>query len=160
MKTLVLFDNSNYDNYDYDAYLEYCHEMDETPGEVDSQEYIEWERDTENTDWCNALNDFKEKELVDYDVLVTGTLGLWDGKHKIEPKIFRDFDEAISAMCQDSIEVKISQIDEFTWKLENWHHDGKNEFIFRFLAYPFDDTDEIDWDDLDNFVEGKDDFEY
>lgn len=163
MKTRILFDNSDDEIYGYDSYLEYCSEMDKEPAEEDSQEYYDWYQSQEESDWKYAMDLLSNLEKKSAKIMMTGIRGLWDGKHECKPALFDTLDRVISTMSIDANETKITQIDKITFEFEVWHHDGKNDFEFRFLRDEcYDDIDEDDldgvWEDEENFIECVDNF--
>lgn len=60
--------------------------------------------------------------------VVNGTLGLWDGKHKIIPRLFDNLEKAILACLGDGDSAEIYTQDNKVF-VNVIHHDGQNNFI-------------------------------
>ena len=72
---------------DYDVYIEHCEINDLTPQGEDSEDFYrvnEWYR---SADWENLLTDLRYSKVNNYKWVVSGTLGLWNGRHEIVPKL-------------------------------------------------------------------------
>lgn len=114
--------------YEYDDYLEFCEMNRMTPGQKDSVEFYEWvdeevsinyESDMENIKFCDAYN---------VPVVLTGTLGLWDGRHEILPIRFDSVHDAIVRCFSQSIQDIEVIWEDGTIKVYAYHHDGTNVF--------------------------------
>jgi len=64
--------------------------------------------------------------------IVSGTLGLWDGKHKVIPKTFPKIEDAIYA-CLDECEGEIYEDENGDLHIVAYHHDGTNTFAIKHL---------------------------
>lgn len=119
--------------WNYDAYLQMCHDLEEEPFSEDSAEFGDWRA------WQmeEGLNDFlellKAKKLLDRKIVVSGYLGLWDGEHEIYPKEFSNFSPALTAMIGDSGGYQIFR-ENRQMRFESYHHDGTNVFFVSFMA--------------------------
>jgi len=70
--------------------------------------------------------------LADQEVVITGSLGLWDGRRKIYPVKVANIIEAVNKCCnQDIEEVDIYEDQYGNFILNAYHHDGCNEFIIK-----------------------------
>ena len=69
--------------------------------------------------------------LKDAPVVVTGVLGLWDGKHTIEPKVFSNLNDALAACGEDCDDFKIWEDGYGNLLYEGYHHDGHNHFCIK-----------------------------
>lgn len=90
-----------------------------------------------NIDYWNDDFDIKHGEvcyspLADQEVLITGTLGLWNGRHKIQPVKADNILEAIQRCCgQDIDEVDMYEDSYGNFILDAYHHDGCNHFVIK-----------------------------
>lgn len=118
---------------DYDVYIEHCEINDLTPQGEDSEDFYrvnEWYR---SADWENLLTDLRYSKVNNYKWVVSGTLGLWNGRHEIVPKLFNNLIDALNACfgkCDDIIITKSHSV----IKVTALHHDGRNYFELRALS--------------------------
>ena len=103
----------NIDDYDEDDFEEYCQEVNDNYFNDDFGEYGNW----------------YYSPLQNQEVAVVGTLGLWNGKHKIEPKKFCNLNKAILACLEDENEIFEDQYGNL--HIRAYHHDGTNHFIIK-----------------------------
>lgn len=118
----------------YKDYIEYFRDMqsygekeDEEPAEEDSQEFMDWQNEEVDL-WVDDF--FANLKYSDYEgepVKVTGTLGLWDGSHEIEPKRFGDITKAIKACIGSCDYFKVETCNGRVLVTAS-HHDGTNCF--------------------------------
>lgn len=125
--------------FTYEDYLEYCEDMGLEPMGDNSGDYFNWCR--EETD-CNVESDLENiKYCKQYNVpvVITGKLGLWDGKHEIEPVYMDSVYDAITKCMDGADDVKADYVDgEIV--VYAYHHDGTN--FFRINAVD-EETDEV-----------------
>lgn len=121
--------NTDVCQFEYDDYLDYCEDMGDTPDEENSEAYWDWcyeemglnfDSDMENIKYCKSYNT---------KVRLNGSLGLWDGSHKIEEYVFDSVYDAIvkcnSANCDHILRVVW---EDGIIKVLVSHHDGTNYF--------------------------------
>lgn len=107
--------NEDIDTYDKEQFEEYCREL--------HDEYY--------------LDDFGDhgnlhySKLKDVPVVVTGVLGLWDGRHEIQPKTFKNLNEALMACSTDCDSIEIWEDGYGNFYYEGYHHDGHNHFCIK-----------------------------
>ena len=108
-------DNNNEDIEDYDeeAFEDYCREVNDSYFDDDFGVYGNW----------------KYSPLANQQVAVTGILGLWNGKHKVIPKKFDNLREAILA-CMEDYNI-IAEDGYGNLIISAYHHDGQNKFIIK-----------------------------
>lgn len=124
-------------DFDYDDYLEFCEMNNIEPAEKDSPEFYEWCVDETNLniecDWEN---------LTEYDkdfshFVITGKLGLWNGKHEILPIIEDSLCNAIKKCISGGsiLDYKVT-LDTETGvvSVSAHHHDGVNFFNIYLLT--------------------------
>lgn len=76
--------------------------------------------------------DIPFSNLADQEVVITGTLGLWDGRHKIKPVKVANIIEAVNKCCNQDIEVVDMYEDSYgNFILDAYHHDGCNHFVIK-----------------------------
>lgn len=98
--------------------------------------------------WDN-LESTKKSPYIDYYV-VTGSLGLWDGRHDGICETFDSLYDALSKCSSSAYEIVV-KYEDGAIKFENHHHDGVNYFEIRNLSY--DDYYKVKyWDEEDGDV--------
>ena len=146
-----------YDNHDinytewFEEFKEYCqdNDIDATQYDEYSDKFHQWIYDTLSMEWDDMMFDIKHDKENNVDCVVTGTLGLWDGKHNIIPRHFPTLEKAINA-CVDNMDYIIVTEDEGTIFVTGIHHDGRNHFeIHKLNAKGYDAHCESD-NDLNN----------
>lgn len=85
--------------------------------------YIEVEEFFEN---------IKYSSLKDEKVVILGTLGLWNGRHEIEPCVCSDIEKAINKCIGKADDFCIKQEKGYIF-VDAYHHDGTNNFIIKLL---------------------------
>ncbi len=82
-------------------------------------------------DW-DSWSELQESfDCIDQAVEVSGTLGLWDGKHELAPMHFECLTEAIDQCIGSDTEDIIFKYDDEYYYLDCYHHDGINHFIIK-----------------------------
>lgn len=74
-----------------------------------------------NASYCEF---FKDKEFV-----VTGSLGLWNGRHEVNPKTFKSLNDAVFACLEDIDEIYEDRYGNLC--INAYHHDGCNRFVIK-----------------------------
>lgn len=70
--------------------------------------------------------------LADQEVVITGTLGLWNGRHKINLVKVANIIEAVNKCCNRDIEEIDMYEDSYgNFILDAYHHDGCNHFVIK-----------------------------
>lgn len=91
-------------------------------------------------DWNNSCyeDDFGPEgnwyysELKNTPVVLTGTLGLWNGRHKIYNTKCDNLDEALDKILNSDIEhIRITEDRFGNLRVYCYHHDGTNEFVIK-----------------------------
>lgn len=128
-------DTSGYSEEDYRE----CCGM-EPDEEIDSDSFWAWVNDAVCADWENFLYECR-LHMPDNAVLVTGSCGLWDGRHEIIPTVVRgDSDECALVktvhMCQvnGQSETEVWLEPDGTVSIDVTHHDGCNHKTVRMLT--------------------------
>lgn len=79
-----------------------------------------------NQDWECFIDEITYNNLGTLDCVIGGVLGLWDGKHTIQP-VYANLGQCIVKCVSDSDEVEIYEEDG-ELKIDTYHHDGVNRF--------------------------------
>ena len=126
----TLYDNHNINYAEwFVAFKEYCmdNDLDHTQYNEDSERFLNWLYDSLSMDWDDLMTNIKYDRNNNVDCVVTGSLGLWDGKHDIDAKHFPTLDRAINA-CISGCDYIIITENEGVIKIKGIHHDGTNNF--------------------------------
>lgn len=130
-KSYVLFDSNA--ERSYDDYIEFC-EMNDIEPQGEEMECLQ------SMDYDDFITNIKHCVYNRQKWAVEGTLGLWNGRKDIVPKVFDNLLEAISACIGSCDYVKIIK-NYSKIEVEASHHDGTNRFTLRCLS----DLGEIRW---------------
>lgn len=72
------------------------------------------------------MDEITYNHLGELECVITGVLGLWDGKHTIQPT-YANLAQCITKCLRDSDGAKIYEEDGIL-KIDDYHHDGVNHF--------------------------------
>ena len=130
---VTYYDNLN-DDFDYYKKLyQECNDFtDEEMEEVldnDIWEYIGEEHNFELKDFFTKL---KYSNHANMPCVITGSIGLWTGKHKIKPVACDDIESAINKCANKVDYVIIKQVNGHL-EVTGVHHDGCNTFEIHLL---------------------------
>jgi len=151
MERKLLFDSEswldNIGNKDYyDSYLEWCEINNKTPHDMNSDKFMEWAIEDSWNTVSDEIANLKYSKEIEGMWCIYGTLGLWDGRHKIIPDFAKNIETAIQK-CTPSSDYHIkATYDEKAIYLEIAHHDGTNNFTLRLLG---EETEQMDKNDED-----------
>ena len=137
-----------FDNYttnveaELEYFKDYCEANEiEFPADAEnSNEFYEWQSESLSIAWNDLINEIENDKDSNVICVVTGTLGLWNGRHGIEPKVFPSLKDAINE-CVSNMDYVIVTEDEGEILVKAIHHDGNNNFIIHklnkqgFIAY-------------------------
>lgn len=146
-----------YNNYDinytewFDSFKEYCmdNDIDHTQYDEDSERFHNWIYDMLSMDWDDLMTNIKYDKNNNVDCVVTGSLGLWDGRHDITARHFSTLEKAINT-CVSGCDYIIITENEGAINIKGIHHDGTNNFeIHKLNAKGYDAHCEND-NDLNN----------
>jgi hypothetical protein len=126
-------------NYGFEYWKEYCED-----------EGIEY--DERNIDWdyiSNIMRDDYEIVLEEIshkfgftDFIVSGYLGLWNGRPRINNRIFGSFRKALDACLSSADDVVISY-DNWGIYVKAMHHDGTNCFTISPIKAKYSLSEEV-----------------
>ena len=135
MAKITLYTN---DAPTYEQFKEYCEEYEnmtneEIPAE-DSQEFICWANNEQQAEWedfITTLKEYADKQKGD-GFMITGSLGLWDGRHDIYPAFVKTLRAAVEKCTSNGDYIKI-ELDKKLHVIEVavTHHDGTNLFTIQ-----------------------------
>lgn len=93
-------------------------------------EYDDWTAQEDFEMLVNELDEAKEATEARRfaPVKIDGSLGLWDGKHKIQPVEEPSWDRAIRRCLNNMDSFEIYQSGKYTIYIDAHHHDGTNRF--------------------------------
>lgn len=77
-------------------------------------------------DWNIFIEELTHSNLATTDCVIEGVLGLWDGKHTIQP-VYANLGQCITKCVNNGDEVEIYEEDG-ELKIDAYHHDGVNNF--------------------------------
>lgn len=129
------------DQYTYEDYKEWCDDCDveDIYREVaeGSDEFYDWVHEQIYEDiQCDKMN-MQYSEYADRDFIITGTLGLWDGKHDIKSVFKHGLCEAIDKCISGSdtwdYDVFLNDDEDYI-TVHAKHHDGTNVFEIHMLT--------------------------
>lgn len=132
MKRYTLVDTTYI--YSYEDYVDYCEFNEVQPQGEDSNDYLDFVSDSQQTDWDIFLLNLKYANInTEYYWIISGSLGLWYGTRDIELVRCDTLEDAIrkcAGYCDDVIVEKEGNVVYVT----GLHHDGRNHFEIRALS--------------------------
>lgn len=112
---------------DYMEYKEYCEANECEPQVEDSQDYWDYVVEIKSMEYNDFISNMKNSTQVNKPCLLTGSCGLWNGKHEIIPHKFSDALSAIKKAYGSCDDLIVKQEDGII-KVKALHHDGSNRF--------------------------------
>lgn len=131
-KSMILLDTTFIP--DYEDYVMYCEMNEKTPQKENTEDYWEFVYNMREVDTIDFFNELKETNINNqYYWVISGTLGLWNGRKEIALAKCETLIDAIhkcSNSCDDVIIEKCGNKICVT----GLHHDGRNYFEIRALS--------------------------
>lgn len=126
-------------NYGYQFWEDYC-----------AEEGIEYDIDTIDWDYVRYAMDTELEDIISQishklgfcDCIVSGYLGLWYGKPRIDNQIFGSFKKALDACLSSADDVVISY-DNWGIYVDAMHHDGTNSFTISPIKTKYNLSEEV-----------------
>ena len=119
---------SSRDEFEYSDYEEWCDVNGRTPQGEDSEDFAGWCREEAAVSYSEDLSNLKASNHLQGPVIVTGTIGRWNGAFDIVPQIFSGFSEAWDAILgHDTLDVDVTY-DTQCIHVTGRHHDASNFF--------------------------------
>lgn len=116
------------DGFKYEEYLDFCEVNDMEPGEKDSKEFNDWCQEESKINFDTDLDNVRTCKQYNVPVVISGTLGLWDGTHEISPVTCNSVHEAIVKCINDMDDCDV-WFNDGAIEVEAKHHDGTNKFM-------------------------------
>ena len=118
----------------YENYVEGCKVNHVEPQAEDSNDYWEYVYETRQM-WFDDFFRYGLKSVLSHDkpCLISGTLGLWDGRHDIQPVKCVNLAKAIKKCFGSCDDYEV----EFSYGViyvTSYHHDGVNTFEIKLLS--------------------------
>jgi hypothetical protein len=85
-----------------------------------------------NQNWECFIDEITYNNLGTLECVVTGSLGLWDGRHTIQP-VYDNLAKCITKCLNASDEIEIYEVDG-ELKIDAYHHDGINRFTINLAS--------------------------
>lgn len=106
---------------------------DRNPEDIDDDLIYDCVYDDINCDWENFQYDIKayDKKFPNAKYRITGSLGLWDGRHEIIPVVVKTLEAAINK-CYGNDSTNDYTVEEDQYgklHITYSHHDGNNYFV-------------------------------
>ena len=118
----------------YEDYVEHCTDVEgRQPESETSEEFYSFVCDVRQNDWDRFMADMRCTSQAKQEVIITGTLGLWDGKKTIVPAKADNLGIAVRR-CTDKADEVIAYLENGTLHIVAKHHDGDNCFTIRPLS--------------------------
>lgn len=125
-------------NYSYDDYLEWCEECEVEPiYPEDSSEFFGWCHEQVDQDIDCDCENMRYSKYANRNFVITGSLGLWDGKHIIQPVVMNGLVDTIMKCVSGrdicNYDVFINDDEDYI-TVHAMHHDGTNVFQIHLLS--------------------------
>ena len=142
-ENMVLIDTTNCRSYS--DYVEFC-EMNDLPvcGE-DSNDYFNYLDDSRTEDYDAFFDKCSYEKQCNVPVVITGGLGLWNGKPVIVPVRCETVVDAIHRCLYKCDDMRIKYGNGIIY-LRCFHHDGTNSFVIRPLTEKGNDPENWEHD--------------
>lgn len=128
---VTYFDNYHVNDDEYIEVYRECNDL-EQDAEVSDEDLWDFIYDCQDQDWDDLFRNLKYSDFADIPCVITGTLGLWNGRPEIEPVCCNDLASAIRKCCNKMDYIIIEQINGHL-ELQGIHHDGINHFEIHLL---------------------------
>lgn len=112
---------------DYMEYKEYCEVNERKPQAEDSQDYWDYVAEIKSIEYNDFISNMENSTQANKPCLLTGSCGLWNGKHEIIPHKFSDVLSAIKKAYGSCDDLIVKQEDGII-KVKALHYDGSNRF--------------------------------
>ena len=146
-KIFTLVDTN--ETFDYADYVDFCVDNDITPDAENSDDYWNWVSEERNRLVDDFFINVKYAKYNEEPVMITGSLGLWNGRKEIYPVLVESTDyEKVNDKWRyknpailNAIKKCINGMDDFKVEYANgeivvhgYHHDGTNIFTINKLT--------------------------
>lgn len=132
MKKYLLCDTTR--EVEYSEYLDFCECNELEPMGEESADFYDFCAEEREREWDDFIANIEYSSANDYYWIITGSLGLWDGRHDIYPTIEPSLEKAVNACFGRSImDISIEKRGSVLYVCA-YHHDGRNYFELRALT--------------------------
>lgn len=118
---------------DYSSYLEYCEANEFEPQGENSNDYWDFVSDCRTMEIEDMRDNMKYSKQCNEPVLITGSLGLWNGSPSIYPTRCETLYEAIQRCFGSCDDLKVEYENGVVY-VKAYHHDGTNCFEIHKLS--------------------------
>ena len=118
---------STCDEFDYSDYVESCEANDITPQGEDSDDFHRWCAETAARQYEDDILQLKALPALRRPFVVTGTVGRWNGRFDIIPKLYDSFEEAFDEAIAGAQDVDVRYCTQYI-SVAGHHHDDTNHF--------------------------------
>ena len=122
------------EGFEYADYVDCCECKGINPKGADSPEFFEWCKKEAWDNYEADLDNIKYCKEYKVPVIITGTLGLWDGRHDITAVICPSVYDAIMKICSGDIHDVEAKFIDGRIEVNAYHHDGCNCFTINALS--------------------------
>lgn len=130
---ITLYDNYDYDFDDYKESYQECYELtDEDMEDVSETEIWDFINDSLEMEWNDLFANLEYSKFANTPCVITGTLGLWNGRPTIVPVVCQDIASAIRKCANKVDYIKVKQVNGHL-EVTGIHHDGSNHFEIHLL---------------------------
>ena len=147
-KIFTLLDTT--ETLEYADYIDFCEANEITPEPEDSSDYWNWVNEERSRDIDDFLTNLRYAKINEEPVLITGSLGLWNGRKEIYPMLIESSEyeqrkdgswkyknpaimKAIQKCMNGMDDVKVEYANgEIV--VHGYHHDGTNIFTIHKLS--------------------------
>lgn len=120
--------------FKYDDYVDWCEEIDKEPQPGHSNEFWNWCFDQRDEKWECDMDNIKYCKQYNIPCVLTGCLGLYNGRPDILPIKFDNVYDAIQKCFDRSIVDLDVEWDDGIINVYAHHHDGTNCFEIHALS--------------------------
>jgi hypothetical protein len=130
--TCVLCDTLAFPSYsDYVEWCEGCADC-EPQGE-NSEDFWDWSNETRQMDFDGLLANVSYSDESKVPCIITGQLGLWNGRPTIHPVLCDNVHDAIMRCLGSCDDIKVV-LENGALSVYAYHHDGTNHFTIHKLS--------------------------
>jgi len=132
--TFVLVDTDPL-QFEYESYEEFCDVNDIEPQGKDSEDFMDWCHEEAEEQYNCDMNEIRACKQYNVPCIITGHLGLWDGRHEIVPtKMDSVYDAILRCYGRDGLcNLKVN-FEDGKIVVYYSHHDGTNIFTIYALS--------------------------
>lgn len=119
---------STSDEFEYAEYVDWCEVNNIEPQGEESDHFCQWCQEEASANYSDDLAQLKASKHLQGSVIVTGTIGRWNGTYEVAPVLFDSFSEAWAEMMgRDTLDVDVTY-DTQCIHVTGRHHDASNFF--------------------------------